>query len=145
MSDELIEKNKALVVRFNDEVFNSHDVEAVERFMSRDLYNHVTGTAGVEDFKRLVNYILAFAPDSHSEIDEVMAEGDTVVLFLTWSGTHRGEVTVGGRKFAPTGTPFSVNHVHRYRVSNGTIFEHFAIRDDLSLLRQLEEAETQAP
>lgn len=140
MSDALLEQNKALVVRFNDEVFNQHDVDAVERFLSHEHFNQVTGESGADDFKRVVRYVLAFAPDSRSEIEEVVAEGETVVLFLTWTGTHLGEVTLGDRVFPPTGVTFRVRHVHRYRVVDGAITEHLAVRDDLSLLLQLEGA-----
>ncbi|MDP8908704.1 MAG: ester cyclase [Chloroflexota bacterium] len=139
------ESNKSLILRFNDEVFNHHDVDAVERFLAADHFNHVSGATGVQDFKQIVRYILNFAPESRSEIDELVAEGDQVVAFLTWTGTHRGEVQVAGRAFPPTGARFSVRQVHRYRVVDGRIVEHAAIRDDLALLRQLEDAADDAP
>ncbi|HVF78177.1 MAG TPA: ester cyclase [Solirubrobacteraceae bacterium] len=113
MSD-VIEGNKSLIVRFNEE----------------------SGASGTEDFKRIVRYILDFAPDSRSEINTLVAEGDQVVVFLTWSGTHRGEVRIAGRRFPPTAARFSVQQVHRYRVLDRRIVEHAAVRDDLSLLRQ---------
>ncbi len=134
------ESNKSLIMRFNDEVFNQHDVDAVERFLAGDHFNEVSGATGVEDFKRIVRYILTFAPDSRSEIDVIVAEGDQVVAFLTWSGTHHGEVQLAGRTFSPTGARFSVRQAHCYRVVEGRIVEHSAVRDDLALLRQLEDA-----
>lgn len=134
------ESNKSLIVRFNDEVFNQHDVDSVERFLAADHFNEVSGATGVEDFKRIVRYILGFAPDSRSQIATIVAEGDQVVVFLTWSGTHGGEVQLAGRTFSPTGARFSVRQVHRYRVVEGRIVEHSAVRDDLALLRQLEDA-----
>jgi predicted ester cyclase len=140
MSDASVEANKALIMRFNDEVFNNHDLAAVDRFLSGNHFNHVTGKSGADDFKRIVRAVLSVAPDSRSEVDEVVAEGDTVVLFLTWSGTHQGEVTLAGRRVLPTGAKFAVSHVHRYRVVDGAITEHFAVRDDLGLLRQLAQA-----
>lgn len=142
---EAVKANKSLILRFNEEVFNEHRVDAVDRFLSDDHFNQVSGAAGPEDFKRIVRYILDFAPDSRSEINTVVAEGDQVVVFLTWSGTHRGEVQIGGRRFPATGVRFSVQQVHRYRVLDGRIVEHAAVRDDLSLLRQLEDAAGDAP
>ena len=135
-----VEKNKALVLKFNEQVFNHHDIDAVERFLAPTHFNHVSGTTGVEDFKQVVHLVLAVAPDSRSTVDEVVAEGDNVVVFLTWTGTHSGEVELAGRKISPTGARFSVRHVHRYRVVDGLIAEHSAVRDDLGLLIQLEQA-----
>ena len=140
MSPGSVEKNKALVLEFNEQVFNHHDIDAVERFLSPTHFNHVSGMTGVEDFKRVVHLVFAFAPDSRSTVDEVVAEGDNVVLFLTWTGTHRGKLQLAGRKISPTGASFSVRHVHRYRVVGDLIVEHSAVRDDLALLVQLEEA-----
>ncbi len=140
LMSEAIEVNKSLILRFNEEVFNEHRVDAVDPFLSDDHFNRVSGASGTEDFKRIVRYILDFAPDSRSEINTVVAEGDQVVVFLSWSGTHRGEVQIAGCRFPPTGARFSVQQVHRYRVLGGRIVEHAAVRDDLSLLRQLEDA-----
>ncbi len=145
LMSEAIERNKSLIVRFNEEVFNDHRVDAVDRFLAEDHFNEVSGASGVEDFKRIVRYILDFAPDSRSQIDSVVAEGDEVVVFLTWTGTHRGDVQMAGRSFPPTGARFSVHQVHRYRVVDERIVEHAAVRDDLSLLRQLEDAAGDTP
>ena len=140
MSADQVERNKALVLKFNEDVFNRHDIDALERFLAPEHFNHVSGSTGVEDFKRVVHLVLAFAPDSRSTVEEVIAEGDRVVLFLTWTGTHGGELELAGRRFPPTGKKFSVRHVHRYRVVDDLIVEHSALRDDLGLLLQLEES-----
>ncbi len=68
-----------------------------------------------------------------------------MVPFLTWTGTHLGEDTLGGRTLPPTGVSLSVRHVRRYRVVNGAITERVAVRGDLSLLRQLKDAATGGP
>jgi predicted ester cyclase len=35
------------------------------------------------------------------------------------------------------GRSYTVKHAHIYRVADGKIREHWAVRDDLSMLRQL--------
>ena len=40
-------------------------------------------------------------------------------------------------KIPPSGKHFSVRHVHLYRVTDGRITEHWAVRDDLGLLLQI--------
>jgi predicted ester cyclase len=63
----------------------------------------------------------------------VLAEGDKVVIRCTHSGIHTGEffgVPATGRRFA-------YNQMHIIRVRDGKGREHWAVRDDASLMRQL--------
>jgi predicted ester cyclase len=130
-----LEENKNIVRRFNEEVFNGHDVDAVERFISPDCYNHVTGGRGVEDFKNVARFILGVFPDAHTTIDDLIAEGDKVVMFITFSGTQQGPMPAWN--LPPSGEPFSVRAVHSYRIRDSKIVEHSAVRDDLGMLQQL--------
>ncbi len=38
---------------------------------------------------------------------------------------------------APTGKRFSVEHIHIFRITDGKLSEHWAVRDDLGMTRQL--------
>jgi len=46
------------------------------------------------------------------------------------SGSFRG-ITI------PAPARFSVDHVHIYRITEGKLIEHWVVRDDLTMLRQL--------
>jgi predicted ester cyclase len=73
-------------------------------------------------------------PDAHWEILELIAEGDAVAMHVAWSGTHRGPFM----GLEPTGRSFSdVHHVYLFRVRGGKVTEYKAVRDDVSLMRQL--------
>jgi predicted ester cyclase len=80
-------------------------------------------------------------PDLHFAIDTVLAEGDCVVSEVTLSGTHRGLFPMipplEGPPLSPNGKKFSVKHLHRFRLRDGKIVEHFAVRDDLGMFQQL--------
>ena len=91
-------------------------------------------------------------PDRRWQIDDMIAEGDQVACRMTVSGTFGGTperppipvpadwVGVEGTELVPAsavGKPYSVKHVHIFRVSNGQISEHWAARDDVGLLLQL--------
>ena len=121
-STEVTEQNKDVARLFNKIVFNGHDIEAVDRFVSPDCYNHVTGGRGADDFKNVARFILRMAPDAHVTIDDVIAEGDRVVAFLTFGGTQQGAMPAWN--LPPSGKPFSVSAAHMYRVKDGKIVEH---------------------
>jgi predicted ester cyclase len=74
-------------------------------------------------------------PDSQWTVSDLLADGDRVAARTTWSGTYqapgfRGVTVPGPARFA-------VEHVHIYRISDGKMIEHWVVRDDLTMLRQL--------
>jgi predicted ester cyclase len=133
-----VDENKALVRRFNKEAFGDGDLTATERYLAPDFLNHVSGKRGPEDMKRIIRYVRDVFPDGRQDVDLEIAEGDLVAELITSTGTHTGEVahTPWG-PVAPTGRRVSWTSVRIYRVSDGKIAEHWAVRDDLRMLQQI--------
>lgn len=69
----------------------------------------------------------------HFAIDDVVAEGDRVVVRWTNTGTHVGEFA----GIPATGKPFSIVGIDIYRVSEGLLVEHWHVIDQLAMLGQL--------
>jgi predicted ester cyclase len=132
-----IEENKALVRRLNQEAFNQGDATAPEKYLAPDFLNHVSGKRGIEDFRRIMGYVQAIFPDGQTTVDQEVAEGDLVMQVLTSTGTHLGELRMPWGTIPPTGKRVSWQSVRIYRVVDGKIVEHWAVRDDLTLLMQL--------
>jgi predicted ester cyclase len=88
---------------------------------------------GPASFKQLVTFYRSAFPDAEFTIEDVLADGDKVVMRNTFSGTHRGPFM----GIAPTGRRVSQEQIHIVRVASGQVVEHWAVRDDLSLLQQL--------
>ena len=130
------EENKELVRRYTREVFDEGRIDAVDRYLAPDFYNHVTGRTGTDDFKRLAAEVGGMA-GSANVIDLLVAEGDYVVALMTISRTLHKELQAFGLTFPASGQSYTVKHVHIYRVADGQIREHWAVRDDLNMLRQL--------
>jgi len=81
-------------------------------------------------------------PDYHSEIVDIIAEGDVVVTRNRVSGTHKGvgKLPVNGGMLIgvqPTGKRFEIQNIRWYKLRDGKIVEHYATRDDIGLTRQL--------
>jgi predicted ester cyclase len=82
-------------------------------------------------------------PDYHTEIQDLVASGDVVVERSTISGTHKGVAKGrhnGGMlaNVPPTNRRFQIQHIHSWVLRDGKVVEHYAARDDLGLMRQLE-------
>jgi predicted SnoaL-like aldol condensation-catalyzing enzyme len=131
-----LEENKELVRRYTREVFDEGNVAAVDRYLASDFYNHVTGKTGTDDFKDLARDV--GRPSGTANVIELLvAEGDLVVAYMTVTRTLHEELHAFGFSFPGGGRSYTVKHVHIYRVADGKIGEHWAVRDDLSMLRQL--------
>ncbi|MBC6468370.1 ester cyclase [Actinomadura alba] len=74
-------------------------------------------------------------PDLEYEIEQVVAEGDTVALRMVMKGTHAGPLPGSG--LPGTGKSVEVPQMHLVRFADDKIAEHWALRDDLGMMRQL--------
>jgi predicted ester cyclase len=79
--------------------------------------------------------VMAAVPDSRWDVSDVLADRDRVAIWITWSGTYLRAHFRGWTIPAPA--KFAVEHVHIYRVAADRLAEHWVVRDDLAMLRQL--------
>lgn len=134
------EENKE-VIRLLMEAHERDDREKWVSLWADDAQNH--GRPATPERLRLLFTSLRTAfPDRHHEFLRVIAEGDLVVAYMRNSGTFGDipELKVDRTDYltaAPTGSPYSVEAMHIFRLANGKIAEHWAVRDDLELLAQL--------
>lgn len=132
----VLEENKELVRRYTREVFDEGSVAAVDRYLAPDFHNHVTGKTGTEDFRELARKV-GQSRGTSNVIEFLVAEGDLVVAYMTVTRTLHEQLRAFGFTFAGDGRSYTVKHVHIYRVAEGKIREHWALRDDIGMLRQL--------
>ena len=129
------ETNKRVVRRFYDEVLNSGSIGALEELAAPDYEEHDmlpgqgTGLAGLHDRVAMLKRGL----DPRFTIEDVIAEGDKVVVRWTNSGTHVAEFL----GVPPTGKSFTIAGIDIYRMQENKMAEHWHVIDQLSLLQQL--------
>ena len=84
------EENKALVRRYIEECWNRHNIDATDELVSPDYLNHAASPenqrAGV---KYSLNWLFSVFPDHHFEIEDAVAEGDTVAVRARWAARTR--------------------------------------------------------
>jgi ketosteroid isomerase-like protein len=131
-----VERNRELIRQF-DEAVATGDVKALDELCTQDMVNHALapdrpkGLEGTREFLR--TGMPQFQADGWT--DSVMvAEGDYVVQFGVRAGTWRGGPFLG---FEVSPGPYSRNVAFCYRIQDGKIAERWAMRDDLTMLRQL--------
>lgn len=89
-----------------------------------------------------VNDIVSTFPDFKFTILAIVADNDAVVARVTQSGTHRGVAKTnfnggGLTGVEPTGKRMEILATHWFTIRNGKIIEQQAVRDDLTMMRQL--------
>jgi predicted ester cyclase len=89
------EKNKVIFNAFAEEVWNRKNVAAVDKFIAPRYAEHdLTNPDHVGDRESskqvIASFISAFS-DGHVTYNDMIAEGDKVVVRLTYRGTHKGE------------------------------------------------------
>lgn len=131
-----IAANKAVIRRFVEEVQNKQDWDAYDELNAPDFVN-LSAPPGVpadrEGGKVFLQALAAAYPDLHIRIDDMVAEGDTVVTKKTMTGTSTGEFA----GMPATGKPVTLQYVDFMRIRDGRIVEHWNCFDQLSWLQQL--------
>lgn len=130
------DSNKTVVKDFIDGLFTKGDLGAVDTHLAEDFINHDPPfgvTPDREGMRHAGSMMRAAFPDWHSELHELIAEGDLVVERFTAGGTQRGEVM----GVPPSGTVVSLPGINIWRLRDGLIVERWGLLDDLGFLRQL--------
>ena len=130
--DDQIEANKAVVLRYWEELWNQGKMEAVsEIFASK--------------FHSVTKFISAWreaCPDSRVVVEAVIAQGDLVVTRYSCQGAvHTGvfEATICGLSMAvpPTGKVLEDHGISILRIADGKIVEDRSEWNKLELAQQL--------
>jgi len=133
-----LQENKDLVNRFTQEVMNDGNLDALGDYLSPDFVNHVTGQTGITAYRSVVEWARRMQGEGGvNVIDDLIAEDDRVVMFITANGRLSNDLQLFGMTFPANGSTFSNKHVHTFRVREGKLTEHWATRDDLTMLLQL--------
>ncbi|HTK05958.1 MAG TPA: ester cyclase [Ktedonobacteraceae bacterium] len=112
--------NKTIARQFYEQAWNVKDVAIVEELLAHDFVNHeIEGDVTQphrELYKQAVLETFAAFPDWTTTIDDLIAEGDKVVMQWRAQGTHTGE-GMG----TPTGKQIALNGITIVRVKDRKI------------------------
>jgi predicted ester cyclase len=87
----------------------------------------------VEDSKHFFVMLHSGFPGFQSTIEDLLSEGDKVVLRFTFRGTHQGEFM----GIAPTGKQVTMSGINILRIADGKIVEMWNQEDVLGMMRQI--------
>jgi predicted ester cyclase len=116
------EANK-IIRRLVEEVLNQGKLDVIDELFAPNFVDRSTGeqVPGPEGVRQFVSAVRAGFPDLLVSVDDLIAEGDKVVIRTTWQGTHQG--IYAGK--APTGRQARRTMIQIFRLANGTFVEEW--------------------
>jgi predicted ester cyclase len=131
------EENKALIRRLVAEGWNQGNLATLDEIIAPNFVDHSPMvpnlSPGSEGYKQFVVASRTACPDFWVTIEDLIAEGDTVVMRITAGGTHQG-VWLG---IPPTGKQFTETGIYIFRMAIGKVVERWGNQDDVGMMQQL--------
>lgn len=133
----MIEANKKIVRAFAD-AGNRNDLDAFDTLLAADFVRHCEATPEIavatrDEFKQFYEETANTFPDQQMTLDTLVAEGDRVAFWGTFSGTQEGQMG----PFPPTGRRLVSEIGGMFRIEAGKIAELWVTWDNLAGLVQL--------
>jgi len=144
MATSSVEANKAAIRRLYDET-NKGNYDFLDELLAADFTSY--GGAGFKDlhspaeFKELTMTFLKSFPDLWFQVDELIGEGDDVLVSGTLSGTHKGDFY----GVAPTGNKVSWTGCAIFRFRGPQVIARWQEFDALGLMGQIQTPPPGAP
>jgi steroid delta-isomerase-like uncharacterized protein len=133
MTDDIAAANKELVRRFYKEVYGAWNMALVDDLVSPGFISHdwpEGGPTGPQAFRDYYSAIRSAVPDARYVVDDLIAEGDRVVVRWRMLGTQ--ERAFGD--IPPTGRLITLKGIAVYRLEDGKLVERWVVSDVYGLL-----------
>jgi steroid delta-isomerase-like uncharacterized protein len=130
------EQNKAVVRRFYEEFANKKNEKALGELLAPTFTDHtpMPGTAaGLEGVKQQIAMFRKAFPDMKLTVEEMTAEGNTVMARFKATGTHTGSLM--GE--AATGKKFTITGIDCFQIKGGKATDVWHYGDEAMTMQQL--------
>lgn len=129
------ERIKDFTRRVLEQIINEHRMDLIPEIVADTfVFRTIPGLPlGPMAFQMSVSMYHNAFPDIQVTIDDLIAEGDKIVVRQTFRGTHQGPMG----SIAPTGKHVTFSGMFIFRVENDQFVEEWALLDGLALQNQL--------
>lgn len=126
----------AEVARQYLDVWNTKDLNQFDDYANHDVVHHWgqgVDTIGLEDLKASTDAFFVAFPDVEMTFDDVIVEGNMVVIRWTLTGTQTGPFF----GIEPTGNAAEWTGINIYRIECGKVAESWGEADGVGLRQQI--------
>ncbi len=130
------EENKATFRKLIEEGFVQGNTAVVDELVGANIIDHspMPGQGpGSEGLKDALTMFRGAFPDLQVTIEDMIAEGEKVVVRVTMRGTQQGEFM----GIPATNKKIEIGEMHIVRFAGGKMVEHWGQEDSLGMMQQL--------
>ena len=131
-----VDRNKIVARRYLEDFWNGDDPAMIAVIAVADVIGHPTSGETLQGRDLLVQRhagLRRIYDDPHFAVEDLIAEGDKVLLRWSFTGKHVGPIM----GVAPTGKQIRVGGMNLFQFVDGKIVEFWVNADDLGELQQL--------
>ena len=132
--------NKKIIQRLYKEILEDWNMPLADDLVADQFTSHdwpKGSPSGPEAFRNYYsNVIRSVVPDARYEVDDMIAEGDKVVVRWRLLGTHKGNFL----DISPTGRWVTLKGIAIYRLEDSKVTERWVVTDLHGLLQELKES-----
>jgi predicted ester cyclase len=129
--------NKALVQRFYDEVVNAHNPNLIDSFCHAEFTDHDPSPGhsgkGSADLKANFTELFASFPDVRMTTDFMVANGDTVAVYMTLTGTNSGAMG----NMPATNKQITIKGIDIVALRDGKATDRWGVFDNMTMMAQM--------
>ncbi len=120
------------------EMWNEREYERIpelvtESFVMRSPKTPEGGAQGPSGLESYIRTLVQGFPDIHVSVDEIVVEGDLVMLEATITGTHQGEL----QGLPPTGREVRFKTMEKYYLSGEKLEQHIVLMNEKDMHEDL--------
>lgn len=137
------QRHSEIIRRYYNQWANHADMRTADELIATNAvlrHPHLTVT-GLEAYKQGMTAFHAALPDLHFAVEDVVAQGDEVLVRWLMTGTQRGDF----QGHAASGKPMRIAGMSLFRLAGGKIEEVWVNQDRLGMQQQLGWLKTSAP
>jgi len=134
----LSEHNKALAERWHMDIFQGGNLDAADEILTSEFTWHGSlgpgeDQHGPQAVKQVASQLISAFPDRTISHEDVITEGDRVLIRWVMVGTHQGELM----GIPPTGRRVALTGFDLFRIEDAKIAEMWQEADQFGLMQQL--------
>lgn len=129
-----ITTNKQIVQRFHTELW-AGNWTVIDELWSADAQG---GIGNPQEMKEFVSWVRSITPDLSFRVEELIGEGDKVVMRWQMSGTNIGsDIAPDGQPMPPTGEPFTYTGITINQIADGKIISDVFENSWMTMLSEM--------